>query len=428
MKKFMILLLSLAVLFSFAACDNSSDTPANPDEPGTGLSDTLIETTGANIFNILTDDTDGLYAKFNADIMEDQSGTKVLKENYSAADPYTTITYTCETVPGSSALQGDTDVKYTLTGVDVTDAADRASSRAIRLTRYTVDFSTSVANGEGNYVDVSGSVSGAVVGTVAVTIGANGATAIVPAISDIIYPDTTSVSYGDEPVDNAKLVASITGSTTVSQWKTAAAYKTAKENDAKKLMNTYVEAITTSTGSDTLVARLTQFLGLESGVTKTYTDGTADTKASATISYTVPSGKYVIAGTANSATITNVTIKFEAANVGATTGTFDPATFELSGTFSVFSDKTATTAEDDFATITLDKVTGTAAKTSTAISGSNGVIASLGDVALTFAKGSATGTATANVLTKVGPAVSNGELAALGNVTLDYSKDSAVLN
>ena len=33
MKKIMILMLSLAVLFSFAACDNSSTTPVDPENP-----------------------------------------------------------------------------------------------------------------------------------------------------------------------------------------------------------------------------------------------------------------------------------------------------------------------------------------------------------------------------------------------------------
>ena len=428
MKKIMILMLSLAVLFSFAACDNSNNGPADDTEtPSTGISDLTIETVGTDISGLLTG-SEGLLAKIgSANILEQKNGAWVEKANFEVSDDYKTITYTIPAVAGSTDLQGPTNVKFTITGEDITKVADTASKRDILLTRYTMEYSKSDANMEGNYVEVKGTVSGALVGTVTVTIDAKGANSVVPAITDAILPDTANVTYDGASVDGEKLMKTIGKvSGADAKWQTATEFKTAKENVAKKDMNSYVEAIFAGVTPSTLLENINQFLN-QTDVTKKYADGNADTKAYAEISYTVPSGKYMVASADKSVVIKNLTIKIEAAAAALTTGTFDPATFELSGTFDVFSEKTGTTAEADFTTITLDKVTGTAAKTSTAISGSNNEIVSLGDVAFTFDDQDATGTVKANVLTEVGPAVSNGKLAALGDVTLDYAKDAAAL-
>ena len=52
MKKIMILMLLLAVLFSFAACDNSSNTPSD-DGVSAGLSDSQIATVAETVKGLL---------------------------------------------------------------------------------------------------------------------------------------------------------------------------------------------------------------------------------------------------------------------------------------------------------------------------------------------------------------------------------------
>ena len=447
MKKIMILMLSLAVLFSFAACDNSSTTPDDQQQGGgssTTFTDGQIADMAEEIAKLFND-TNGLAAKFGSAITTDGEPNA----GYTCADPYTTMTYTYDVTEGEGlegeGLEGDTTVSITLTAVDNTEEADKNTARELRLTRYTVDFSKSYqlyANGD--YYDLKGSVSGAIVGTVDVTVGSSSVDEeITPAIETVIMPDTANVTYNGTTVPSEKLVAAFTASSyTSGKYSTAAAYEEAAVKTAKKDMNSYVEFLLDATrakSGTSLVEVLNSIIDpaaeLKGTLTNSYVEGTAEKKASAEISYTPAEGEdFSITGSSSmSADLVNVTIKLEAENKGVTTGTFVPKKFEIAGTFKVYSDVAGNVAEPDFAEITLTGVTGTAAG---AVAGSAQKVTDLLDsdnsntakVVLTFDADGATtkGTVLADVLTKVGPEVVDGELTALGDVTINYEKDATL--
>ena len=89
MKKIMILMLSLAVLFSFAACDNSSDTPA--DEPSVGQVTAIYATsipqylTGEKIdladFKLVGEDSNGNVIDIPEDEIVIVDETKLVADN-----------------------------------------------------------------------------------------------------------------------------------------------------------------------------------------------------------------------------------------------------------------------------------------------------------------------------------------------------------
>ncbi len=443
MKKIMILMLSLAVLFSFAACDNSSTTPDDQQQGGsssTTFTDGQIADMATEIAKLFNDASEGLVAKFGSAITTDGE----LNAGYACADPYTTMTYTYDVDEGEG-LEGDTTVSITLTAVDNTEEADKNTARELRLTRYTVDFSKSYQLYEnGDYYDLKGSVSGAIVGTVDVTVGSSSVDEeITPAIETVIMPDTANVTYNGTTVPSEKLVAAFTASSyTSGKYSTAAAYEEAAVKTAKKDMNSYVEFLLDATkakSGTSLVEVLNSIIDpaaeLKGTLTNSYVEGTAEKKASAEISYTPAEGEdFSITGSSSmSADLVNVTIKLEAENKGVTTGTFVPKKFEIAGTFKVYSDVAGNVAEPDFAEITLTGVTGTAAG---AVAGSAQKVTDLLDsdnsntakVVLTFDADGATtkGTVLADGLTKVGPEVVDGELTALGDVTINYEKDATL--
>ena len=90
MKKFMILLLSLAVLFSFAACDNSSNTPA--DEPSTGVSDYVVSDLAKSIPSDINDALDGTTGVFVSSKLTVTDGA--LASGYTLSSDYKTLSYT----------------------------------------------------------------------------------------------------------------------------------------------------------------------------------------------------------------------------------------------------------------------------------------------------------------------------------------------
>ena len=134
MKKFMILLLSLAVLFSFAACDNSSNTPADDTTTSTPVSEAAQMREAANeIVNLLyasgtsepTIDVKAIIGeatKFNSTFAD---GTlKITKEYPEGGDVVGTVTVVLSgqyTKPTSStAADGKLNVDdYTVSAEDL---------------------------------------------------------------------------------------------------------------------------------------------------------------------------------------------------------------------------------------------------------------------------------------------------------------------
>ena len=447
MKKIMILMLSLAVLFSFAACDNISTTPDDQQQGG-GSSATFTDGQIVDIAEAISGlftGADGLVAKFGAAITN-TDGT--LKSGYECASPYTKLVYKYDTV-AADGLEGATDVTITIEGQDITEEDVKNVEREIILARYTVEFTTSWQEyPTADYSELKGTVSGAIKGGVDIDLEtASTKLAITPSIDCVIMPDTTSVTVDGVAVDNAKLV-SVFASTkyassnlSADKYTTAKAYEDGCAETAKKDMNTYVEFLLDATkqGDNSLIKVLDAIIknaDLKGTLTNTYTEGSTTAKASAKLEYTAAAGDAfsVVGSTDKAIDIVNLTLNLEAASATATTGSFTPATFELSGTFKVYSDTGRNKPEEDFTEITLTGVTGTASGLVTGVAKEvtdlldSKAVSDNKVVTLTFDAdgGSTKGTVSADVLTKVGPEVVDGELAALGDVTINYEKDATL--
>ena len=454
MKKIMIALLAIAVLFGFAACDNSSSTPSD-NEQSTELSAQVVESVAKAVGDIIKgtsstiSDGKGMATVFAADILESDNS---FKEGYSCVDPYTTLTYTY-TVDADSTLQDDSTVTITLTGRDKSAEATKATKRDIILEGYSITFSidemaTTDLSNYGNYVTTAGVVSGDIVGSIAVTIAADGKVdSITPSVTSIILPDTVAVTYNGVDVDSESLIAQIGLAKDDTTVYTAASYKTAKEKTEKTAIKGYIDALLL----DATSAESSIFTNFLADVYKT--DGTVSTAFSS--EFAQPTGTGVATATitykddaADSAVVakdatsgetkalkiakgTEFTLTLTSDSVAQTAGSFDATSYEISGTFLVYSDAAGTTANTAFDKIVVTGLKGKLGAGMTVTGNATDGVATLASGFTFEASADAldltAGTVTADVKTAVGPGlVGTGvetALAPLGNVTFDCAKD-----
>ena len=169
MKKVMIALLSLAMLFSFVACDNSSNTPAGDEEQTQGpvISDTQIATIASAISSMVEGSTSG--TNFSTIAINALSGN-LLDANgdpikdVTISDDYTTISKVIKLEDGIEGYTDDTQVTITLKGVDITPNAAATENKVIRLSGYEYKFSTTGIDSNENVAVLEGTISGTVVG------------------------------------------------------------------------------------------------------------------------------------------------------------------------------------------------------------------------------------------------------------------------
>ena len=136
MKKILIALLSLAMLFSFVACDNSSNTPAGDEEQTQGpvISDTQIATIASAISSMVEGSTSG--TNFSTIAINALSGN-LLDANgdpikdVTISDDYTTISKVIKLEDGIEGYTDDTQVTITLKGVDITPHAAATETTCI---------------------------------------------------------------------------------------------------------------------------------------------------------------------------------------------------------------------------------------------------------------------------------------------------------
>ena len=349
MKKIMILLLSLAVLFGFAACDNSNSTPDEPETPATGneLNAQQIQSAANAIYGLLKADKGiagigGTSGAFN--------GATTLSGDY-AAPSTTSYTYTWED-QADAALQGDTTATLTLSAqANATGAS--ATNLSVVFDRYTLEFSTSILdNYSGNYVTVAGTVSGALVGTGAVTLANGTATAVNPTWDTtngyFILPDTATVTWNGESIDPEDLIACIAKPTDGTNPVSTAGYVTEKDyldkvaSTAESQIGEVVALMfNASADTNTLAAVLASYVDGNVGTTG-YTVG-GNTAATAYIEYDVPTNNEVATvvsdatdGSIRLAPGSKFRVDFEAAApVASGSPNFTATKFTLSGDFIV---------------------------------------------------------------------------------------------
>ena len=180
MKKFMILMLSLAVLFSFAACDNSNtNTPVDPEEPAGGETITYdgITKALAEVADIEDGSAKGIEAVIkgllgvttsNTDIISTNKDNEKVTVTVSAAD-YTTLTIEKELAEAVGTTLPAKTVKLEISGVKTSpsNADGSTTPYTVALEKFALTYDTYTTAINNNVSDISYTVNGWLVGATA---------------------------------------------------------------------------------------------------------------------------------------------------------------------------------------------------------------------------------------------------------------------
>ena len=421
MKKIMILMLSLAVLFSFAACDNSSNTPEPTPEPGESTGTVpygTVKTIGSGISSLVDELFTAGFAA-DSDIVE-TSGTVTSVSDATAptgmtgaeakyvvedANTYTTVSYVV-TYKGITPTE---DASYTLTiyGEDAEDYDANDTTRVVNLSSYDLEFSTPDSNAD-EYTRIAGTVSGFVTGTLDVTIDNAGKVTALSVGSEelaVYLPETaakvTGIKYGTLDVDADDLLANVNEGADASA--SPYAYDKVVETNTETAEGAIKAWVSLLTGAN---SGATSLSGLMTGMTDedSQVKGTYDQEnATATITYTAAAqAPLMIASDAATATksiwvpagqsLTVVLTGKDATATGMKVTDFSiaNATLDVRGA----DNATMVTPSEGFDRITIANLAGEI--TAGTVTCANGYVSAVG-TALTFATTPEAGTASATV-------------------------------
>ena len=431
MKKIMILVLSLAVLFGFAACDNSSNTPAD---------DTVVDTTDyayaayQTVKGYLSDEAEGVSAPFaskttNGNLL-DADGTA--KTGYTVSADYQTITFSDEITPALGNRPAET-IEVVLHGVNTT-ATGTTSPLTITLQSYDYTFTRLIAPGDPTFKTVTGTVSGDLKGSVSVEITNGKATKVNPTI-DIVFLPSTDADVDVEYMGNEVVAAdfntyindgvSYKGTEALTSNKAYYDFEYAEAQDDIEEYVTLLLAGYASTGNVDLATYITSNLATSNALSSTFTQTQGVTAASASVTYELADNNdetedgAIVADNGSKSLRFAEGSKFTVEFTGTTTesGKFSANGYTINGTVKVYSATKAGTVNAAFDTIVINGLTGTL--TGVTIEGADNEITSIST--LDFGTPVITdGTATAEVKTAVGPALDGDALAALGTVIAEY--------
>ena len=475
MKKFMILMLSLAVLFSFAACDNSS--PAVDDDDDQTVVETndyakrAVEEVNAVLNGAFTDSTGFFYA--GKAVMTDGK----YSDDYTADVVAGTVTYSKHDDNAVAGL-AETYTTVTLSGVDITEDDAPATEKTILLTSYTIDFSKDPEANNGVYGSldpVSGKITGNVIGMITfedltstgaigeeTTITVKAATTSDPAVAATgisakvvaFLPDdpaAQSVTFCGTKLDSEDLVAYLNSNRTNDVVKDYVVASTVITSNAKYKAywaeSQFGETVYTNLMADVvqLAADGLKNLVLDTdmvGRTTQYTEGSTTTPSTAVITFTnsdpdnpmqfATDGTDLVYAIPVGGSI-SVTLEGKA---GATKGSFSATDFSVNGRLDVYKHASPvvmndTTLNADYKYVDIDGLTGKFKTPVTVTQGAkeNGVDTATIDSALAFAEATnIDGTINTEINAKVMPGTAGtGEdttLAALGVIAIDCAKAS----
>ena len=365
MKKFMILMLSLAVLFSFAACDNSSNTP-DTEEPTTPSEVPYGQTVA-----LATAEKAAIGSAF--DVFD--ASTKIVEDEEAAENYKVDVAGTQYTITYSKATEGTTDVEdasltIVLNGVDVTKD-EKATSREIQLSTYTMTFSKPEAS---TYARIEGTYAGYVTGKLAATVDAAGTlTALaVDSTAPVVYlPEVatkvTGLTYGGIDVNAKYFVANLNKGATDTSPASYEYKKTANTTAQQTAIEGFVTVLIGDNTTDKL-ANLVADLTKEGAVAKGVYDSTGDGKA--TITFTAGNEAVKLASDDSSQYVylpANGSMVLElvgAEDGNAASGSFTVAKYTfVSGTLRVCDTDDINDVHDAFSSITLNGVSGKATGT-----------------------------------------------------------------
>ena len=368
MKKFMILLLSLAVLFSFAACDNSSDTPA--DEPATPTGPNAADRFVATQLEDYLNEADLTFASGQIA----QAKAKLVDDNGKYS-----LVYTFANVPAVGSTPAN-NVTFTITGEDISDEDTAQGETEVRLTTWTLaatGYDDQAASETLSYevVGLTGAVQGSLVVTDAVTTPQTPAAIKSLTITRVFAADSVgSVSVSDSngtypvDVDNffAQLNSQLDGNQTLSSAYIAEAkYTELMTAEYEKAAKSYADAVVAGITTTYLNGLVDDGTGKAvSGVSTNFTKGDGETASTATITFKVPSGD------AYDNTATSVKVATNASGVNAVLAEgstfiikFETSEGEVSGA----------TVEPVTYTLTADVVVNDATSPAPVVTGSNSV-------------------------------------------------------
>ena len=402
MKKIMILMLSLAVLFSFAACDNSSNTPSGGEEQPDDTVDTIVaSTTVKKIAEGLMKVLDGKASTIAvigpdgaavadatdeigiADLLAAANGNAVSKGVFetfkgddsvtvTAADP-ANIVITKKLADGIDGITSPSTVTLTVSGIDTTNSDATTKDIVLQSFKYDFDIQTTSTLSEsvGEYAVLSGSVSGYLVGTAKAKVDDTGKVTEFTVNSGasnknvlVILSDDASVvsaELGDAKCENLyglmNAVTTKTGYNSSSDAYSYAGYQKSKIDPIKTDIDTVVKVlIGTNTSGTDLKAAFTD-LSASSVTTKSFS---RENGGHAKLVYTVADSTKVAATASDATTLSTKTFTLdlygdEKVTAGADSFTIDR--FTLSGTFAV----AGSDAEDyDFDEIVVEVLAGDA--------------------------------------------------------------------
>ena len=433
MKKIMIALLAIAVLFGFAACDNSSNTPSGDDTATVDKDYAFVAASQAKT----------LLARINA-----QFSAKAIYENekyetgYSYDAASNSISWT-ETTPAVANIP-EQKMTITLSGIDATtDTDETANQKRILLTDYVYSFVGVPNAADGDFRTFEGTLKGSVMGTVLVTSSATSDTVTkveVAATTDpsvtatlAFYPAVASdvdVTYLGSDVDSADFVTYINNGVTYKTSDTLTSEKAysdyLKSENGKTVYNQFVEYLTvadtgltdaviqeyfgaSASGSNTAVTSSVSIDGTDAyaeiKIAPTGTENFVIASKASSDRYVVPAGE-------------EFTIRFDAAAGSQDLTKFVAATYTINGTVKVYKTGSTFTANDlkaeydtlEFANVTGKLDTTTAANVTITRASKEATTLAAGAIPadFTFDVGAApeitSGTITTTVKTIVGPA------------------------
>ena len=352
MKKIMILMLSLAVLFSFTACDNSSTTPDDTEMGET--SSTVYDST---VSAAITEARDALSTRIAA--MLPANDVIAVKGQTASFDDSMTLTVTKELTKAGEFIPA-TSVTLTVYGIDssASTATGTASSAAktVTLNSFTYVYSGYTTNA-GTIVDYTATINGYFTdGPITATVytdekGQHYTPSAEISAENIVLPASSagiSLVIDEQKVEGKSLSYAwdmlVKGMDNTDTFVSYKGFVGGIEKNAVKDFGSYASRlIDMTTGDDSVVALITEALGADklsdvdlSSFTHEYADGTA------TYTFSVLDNDTVIAKAASDAAtevrirgLVNkpITVKFSASEAPADPTALLADSFTIEGTF-----------------------------------------------------------------------------------------------
>ena len=369
MKKFLIALLSLAMLFSFAACDNNTKVDEDPDtpsvdEPTSSFSDQNIADalnyvfvpTGGSGTTATTGFNGGLIASIKDllgngnDILADDSWSADHDKYTVTIDP-TTYALTVTKQVAKASEQGTYPAESVTLKVNGIQKAktNPTDDVVVYYNDFTYDYATykMISN---NIVKIEGSVAGYLGGSAYATIetGADNTTpatykATVTSLAVTLNSDPakSTLSLNGSSVPTGK-VFDIIGKDATAEPMTYASYKDKLDSSMKKAIETYVTELF-SNETDAAADLFVKLDGFESslGTNKAADLKVENTNTSVSVTLT-PSAEAVELAKKDAVVVSlakGSTLSMTIAGTG-NENAFSPSTATISGTFNVTGDAT----------------------------------------------------------------------------------------